>query len=43
MFAVFGIGATELLILAVIGGMICLPVLIGIVVVVIISTQRPRE
>lgn len=43
MLAVFGIGVTELIILAVIGGAICLPVLIGIVVLVIVSTQRPRD
>jgi hypothetical protein len=40
---VFGMSPTEFIILAVIGTAICLPVLIGIVVVVIVSTQRPRE
>jgi hypothetical protein len=40
---VFGLGTAELIILAAIGSAFCLPVVIGIVVVVIISTQRPRE
>lgn len=41
MLAVFGIGLLELIILAV----ICMPVLIGLVVVVILATtkNRPRE
>jgi hypothetical protein len=42
--AVFGLGTAEIIILAVIGGMICMPVVIGVVVMVILSTQnRPRE
>jgi hypothetical protein len=42
--AVFGLGTAEIIILAVIGGMICMPVAIGVVVMVILSTQnRPRE
>lgn len=42
--AVFGLGMAEIIILGVIGGMVCMPVLIGVVVVVILSTKdRPRE
>ena len=43
MLAVFGIGTTELLILAAIAGMVCLPVVIAIVVVVILTTQNRRR
>jgi hypothetical protein len=41
--AVFGLGMAEIIILAVIGGMICMPVLIGVVVVVILSTKDRRR
>lgn len=43
MLAVFGIGMMELIVLAVIGGMVCLPVVIAIVVVVILTTQKQRR
>jgi|GEM_PF-4682308 len=44
MLAVFGIGTTELIILAVIGAAICFPAVIALVVVVLAaSNNRPRE
>lgn len=45
MLAIFGIGMTELIILGVIGGLICLPITVAIVVIASIATKndRPRE
>jgi hypothetical protein len=41
---VFGLGTSELIILAVIGAAICLPAVIALVVIVIAAANnRPRE